>query len=149
MNKQTNKWQLWTTLISSPSMLLGCKTLENQFASSSIFHAKVLEPAKEPAIRPQDPIPVTTAIGTAYQGPQGIGERAQDAYTFPWDENPRTCQAAHTWSQLGSPSSTRWTIQCEKCTTRSMSRYITSHLPLCLNSKSWWCKYKLWMRRKK
>jgi hypothetical protein len=62
--------------MSGPSTLLGCKTPENEHASSSVFRAKTLEPAKAPAFRPQDPAPITTVAGKKRAAPDDGDEAA-------------------------------------------------------------------------
>jgi len=62
--------------LSGPSTLLGRKTPENEHASSSVFRAKILEPAKAPASRPQDPVPMTTVAGKKRAAPDDGDEPA-------------------------------------------------------------------------
>jgi hypothetical protein len=62
--------------MSGPSTLLGRKTPENEHASSSVFRAKTLEPAKAPASRPQDPVPMTTVAGKKRAAPDDGDEPA-------------------------------------------------------------------------
>jgi hypothetical protein len=62
--------------ISGPSTLLGRKTPENQHASSSVFHAKILEPARASASIPQDPVPVATVAGKKRAAPDDGDEAA-------------------------------------------------------------------------
>ena len=63
-------------VMSGPSTLLGRKTPENQRASSSVFHAKTLEPTKAPASIPQDLVPVTTVAGKKRAAPDDGDEPA-------------------------------------------------------------------------
>ena len=62
--------------MSGPSTLLGRKTPENQHASSSVFRAQTLEPAKVPASIPQDPVPITTVAGKKRAAPDDGDEPA-------------------------------------------------------------------------
>jgi hypothetical protein len=62
--------------ISGPSTLLGRKTPENENASSSVFRAKTFEPARAPASRTQDPVPITTVAGKKRAAPDGGDEAA-------------------------------------------------------------------------
>jgi hypothetical protein len=63
--------------MSGPSTLLGRKTPENEHASSSVFRARTLEPAKAPAFRPQqDPAPIATVAGKKRAAPDDGDEPA-------------------------------------------------------------------------
>ena len=62
--------------MSGPSTLLGHNTPENRRASSSVFHAKPLEPVKAPTSTPQDPIPITTVAGKKRAAPDDGDEAA-------------------------------------------------------------------------
>ncbi|KAI0285376.1 hypothetical protein BGY98DRAFT_1183192 [Russula aff. rugulosa BPL654] len=63
--------------MSGPSTLLGRKTPENEHASSSVFRARTLEPAKAPAFRPQqDPAPIVTVAGKKRAAPDDGDEPA-------------------------------------------------------------------------
>jgi hypothetical protein len=62
--------------MSGPTTLLGRKTPENEHASSSVFRAKTLEPAKVPASRPQDPVPTTIVAGKKRAAPDDGDEAA-------------------------------------------------------------------------
>ena len=68
----------------STSTLLGRKTPENRRASSSVFHAKPLEPAEAFTSRPQDPMPVTTVVGKKRAAPDD-GDEAAPVQVFTSD----------------------------------------------------------------
>lgn len=62
--------------MSGPSTLLARKTPENRRASSSVFYAKPLEPAKAPTFRPQDPMPGAIVAGKKRAAPDDGDEPA-------------------------------------------------------------------------